>query len=149
MSLRNLDNAFTRFFREKKGFPNFKYKHNKNSFQYPQGVTVDKSKIYLPKVGDVDIILHRKFSGKIRTVSVSRTPTFKYYVSILIDDSKKLPSKKKPKEVTTVGIDLGLKSYITESNGNKTTAPTYDLKRINILNNPRSERAEEPTEQSH
>jgi putative transposase len=134
MALRNLDNAFTKFFREKKGFPNFKNKHGKNSFQYPQGVTVDKNKIYLPKIGDVNIILHRKFNGKIKTVSVSRTPTFKYYVSILVDDSKETPLKKKVKEVSTIGIDLGLKSYITDSNGTKTTAPSYDLKRIDVLN---------------
>jgi putative transposase len=134
MALRNLDNAFTRFFREKKGFPNFKSKHNKNSFQYPQKVTIDKNKIYLPKIGDIKIVIDRKFSGKIKTVSISRTPTFKYYASVLVDNSKELPLKKKIKESTTIGIDLGLKSYITESNGIKITAPHYDLKRIDVLN---------------
>ena len=41
MSLRGLDNAFTRFFREKKGFPNYKSKKDKQSFSIPQGNKVD------------------------------------------------------------------------------------------------------------
>lgn len=134
MALRNLDNAFTRFFREKKGFPKFKSKHEKNSFQYPQGVSIDDNKIYLPKIGHVKIVQHRLFSGAIKTVTVSKSKTFKYYVSILVDDGMPVIIKKKPKAATTIGIDVGLKSFATLSNGAKIEPFKYDTKRLAILN---------------
>ncbi|MBZ2166332.1 hypothetical protein [Methanobacterium spitsbergense] len=63
----NLDNAFTRFFREKKGFPHFKSKKNRvQSFNAPQNYKVDfnNNKIYLPKIGGVKTKLHREWYGK-------------------------------------------------------------------------------------
>lgn len=134
MALRNLDNAFTRFFREKKGFPKFKSKYEKNSFQYPQGVSIDDNKIYLPKIGHIKIVQHRLFSGTIKTVTVSRSKTFKYYVSILVDDGMLIVVKKKHKAATTIGIDVGLKSFATLSNGNKIKSFEYNAKRLAILN---------------
>lgn len=118
MSLRNLDNAYTQFFKGG-GFPKFKNKHRKQSIQYPQGVSVDfdKGQIFLPKMKDVSIILHRKFNGKIKTVTVSKTTTNKYFVSILVDNQKELPNKKTIKAKTTVGIDMGIKTFATLSDG--------------------------------
>ena len=82
MSLRNLDNAYTNFFRGK-GFPKFKSKHNKQSFQLPQGVKLSKNKkqIFIPKLKLVDIDLHRLFKGEIKTVTISKSVTNKYYIS--------------------------------------------------------------------
>lgn len=118
MSLRNLDNAYTQFFKGG-GFPKFKNKHTKQSIQYPQGVSVDfdKGKIFLPKMKDVSIILHRKFNGEIKTVTVSKTTTNKYFVSILVDNQKELPNKKTIEAKTTVGIDMGIKTFATLSDG--------------------------------
>lgn len=116
MSLRNLDNAYTSFFRGG-GFPKFKSKHNKQSFQLPQGVKVDyeKGKVFLPKLKWVDCILHRTFTGEIKTVTVSKTTTGKYFVSILVDNQKELPKKKPVVEQTAVGVDLGIKILATFS----------------------------------
>lgn len=120
MSLRNLDNAYTNFFRGK-GFPKFKSKHGKQSFQLPQGVHLsnDNKQIFIPKLKLVDIDLHREFKGEIKTITVSKTTTDKYFVSILVDNKQKLPEKKQIKESTSIGIDLGIKDFVITSDGKK------------------------------
>jgi len=126
MASRNLDNAFTRFFREKKGFPKFKSKKNPvQSFQYPQGVKVrwESGKVYLPKVGRVKCKLHRFFEGDIKTCTVSRTSTGKYFVSILVDDKEPVPEIQSFNSEHTIGIDVGLKHFATLSDGTKVENP--------------------------
>jgi putative transposase len=125
MSLRNLDNAFTNFFRKQNKFPNFKSKkHNINSFQIPQHLKL-LDKLDIPKIKGIKIIQHRKLEGKIKTATVSKTPTGKYYISILVEQDKKLPKKLKIKEKTTIGIDLGIKTFATLSDGRKIDNPKY------------------------
>lgn len=124
----NLDNAFTRFFREKKGFPKFKSKKNPvQSFNVPQGYKVDfeDNKVYLPKIGWVKTRLHRCFEGKQQTAVVSMTNTGKYYISILIDDGKPVPDKQAFNENNTTGIDLGITHFLTDSNGLKVQNPRH------------------------
>jgi putative transposase len=127
MSLRNLDNAFQRFFKKKSGFPKFKSKHDKQSLQYPQRVWVDfkRSKIKIPKAGEVLCVFDRKFEGKIKTCTVSRTPTDKFYVSIMVDNDQPLPNKQAINELDSIGIDLGLKHFATLSDGAKIDNPKY------------------------
>ncbi|MDK2948971.1 MAG: putative transposase [Patescibacteria group bacterium] len=125
VSLRNLDNAFTNFFRKQNKFPNFKSKkHNKNSFQIPQHLKLSE-KLDIPKIKDIKIIQHRKLEGKIKTATISKTTTGKYYISILIEQSKDLPKKDKIKDKTTIGIDLGIKTFATISDGRKIDNPKY------------------------
>lgn len=115
-SLRNLDMAFTDFFKEKKGFPKFKSKHNnRQSFQAPQRVEInwENSTIKIPIIKSTPIVLSRKFEGEIKTVTISKTPTNKYFASILVDTNIKIPKKTKPKEKTTIGIDTGIKTFLT------------------------------------
>jgi putative transposase len=140
MALRNLDNAFTRFFREKKGFPKFKSKHNGNqSCQFPQSVWVDfeNNLIKFPKMGKTEIVFDRTFEGKIKTTTISKTATNKYFVSILVDDEKDLLIKPRVvEEKETIGIDLGLKYFCTISNGEIVENPKYlkqDIDRLKIL----------------
>jgi putative transposase len=120
MSVRNLDNAYTNFFRGF-GFPKFKSKHGKQSFQLPQGVWLsdDNKQIYLPKLNLVDVDLHREFKGDIKTVTVSKTITNKYYVSILVENNQAKPEKKPIKLESSVGIDLGIKDFVITSDGKK------------------------------
>ena len=119
-SLRNLDNAYTNFFRGK-GFPKFKNKHGKQSFSLPQGVSLSENnkEIFIPKLKWVGIDLHREFKGDIKTVTISRTTTNKYFVSILVDTKQELPKKKTINEKTSVGIDLGIKDFVITSDGKK------------------------------
>jgi putative transposase len=120
MSVRNLDNAYTNFFRGF-GFPKFKNKHSKQSFQLPQGVWLsdDNKQIYLPKLNLIDIDLHREFKGDIKTVTISKTITNKYYVSILVENGELKPEKKPIKLEAAVGIDLGIKDFVITSDGKK------------------------------
>jgi putative transposase len=118
MSLRNLDNAYTKFFKGG-GFPKFKNKYSKQSIQFPQGTKVDfkNETIFLPKLKQVNVLFHREFKGEIKTVTVSKTTTNKYFVSILVENQANIPSKKKVKEKTTVGIDVGVKTLAVLSDG--------------------------------
>jgi putative transposase len=120
MSLRNLDNAYTNFFRGG-GFPKFKNKHGKQSFQLPQGVWIseDNKQIFIPKLKLIDIDLHREFKGLIKTVTVSKSITNKYYVSILVDTGESKPEKQPIMEKTSVGLDLGIKDFCITSDGKK------------------------------
>lgn len=124
-SLRNLDNAFTNFFRKQNKFPNFKSKkYNKNSFQIPQHLKLS-NKLDIPKIKGIKIKQHRKLEGKIKTATVSKTSTGKYYISILVEQNKDLPKKDKIKYKTTIGADLGIKTFATISDGRKIDNPKY------------------------
>jgi putative transposase len=136
MSLRNLDNAYTQFFKGG-GFPKFKSKHRKQSIQFPQGVKTDfeNSTIFLPKLKNVTCIFHRPFKGDIKTVTVSKTSIGKYFVSILVENQKELPAKKPVREKTTVGIDMGVKTFATLSDGTTFDNPKHlrnNLRRLRV-----------------
>jgi putative transposase len=138
-SLVNVESAFTKFFREKNGFPNFKSKKNPvQSYQMPQHYTVDfgRNIIKLPKIGEVEAVLHRKFEGTLRTATISRSSTGKYYISILVDNEKDIPNKQNFSESSTIGIDVGIKDFAVLSNGEKVENPKYlknSLKRMKVL----------------
>lgn len=127
-SIRHMDSAFKRFFREKKGFPRFKSKKSaRKSFQYVDHVNVDfdRSRIYLPKAGWVRFFKNRTFDGKIGTVTVSKSPTGKYHVSVLVDDGRDNPAQAPVIERTSVGIDVGIKSFAVLSDGQVFDNPKY------------------------
>lgn len=138
-SIRHLDSAFTRFFREKKGFPKFKSKRApRQAFQYVGKVSVDfeSHRIKLPKIGWVKFFKDRTFDGKIGTVTVSKNATGKYFVSVLVDDGKDLPEKALVKYDTTVGIDVGIKDFAVCSNGDTYANPKFlekAEKRLKVL----------------
>ena len=134
--LKNLDTAFQRFFKKSSGYPKFKAKYdNHHSLQYPQNVEVnwETNKIKLPKCGEVKAVLHRKFIGKIKTCTVSRTPTNKYFISILVENDQSLPGKSSIKEEFTIGLDLGIKHFAILSNGEKIENPHFLQKTIKKL----------------
>lgn len=120
MAMRNLDIAYHSFFRGG-GFPKFKNKNSRQSFQLPQGIRFsdDNKKVFIPKLKWVDIDFHREFNGDMKTVTVSRTTTGKYFISILVDNKKELPNKKSILKETAVGIDLGIKDFAITSDGEK------------------------------
>jgi putative transposase len=121
MSLRNLDNAYTRFFREKKGFPKFKKKSGHQSFRCPQKSKVDfeNGLISVSKIKNIKASLDRKFLGVIKTVTISKTPTNKYYASVLVETPNELKKKNKPNPEKAIGVDLGVKYFATLSTGEK------------------------------
>lgn len=110
-----LDNAFTRFFRDKKGYPNFKSKHGgRQSFQIPQNTKADfdGGKVFIPKFTEgIRCRFHRRFDGEVKSSTVTRTASGKYYISILVRLSDDMPEKVPADESKAVGIDLGIKTF--------------------------------------
>ena len=123
-SLVSLDMAYTRFFKLKKGFPRFKSKHdNRQSFQVPQAGGVGKDFVKIPKVGEIKAVISRPVRGKIKTITISKTPTGKFFASILCDDGRELPPKLQVTEAGTIGIDLGIKDFAVLSTGERIANP--------------------------
>ena len=122
-SIRHLDSSYKNFFRNHKGFPKFKNKYSKQSFSIPQFVIVDfkKSYVKIPKLGNILASIHRKFEGIIKTCTISKTTTDKYFISILVEDSLSIPRKEKG--TNYLGIDLGIKDFAIFSNGTKIENP--------------------------
>jgi len=119
-SITNLDKAYTAFFKGQNSFPKYKKKSNGGSFNIPQRVKVENNKLIIPKFtkkNGLDIILHRPLKGEIRQATISKTPTGKYFVSILCETGEQCKPKSKIKEETTIGIDLGIKDFVITSDG--------------------------------
>ena len=145
-ALRNLDSAYTRFFREKKGFPRFKSKKdNRHSFSCPQNVKVDfaNQTIQLPRIGKVRFVCSRTFEGTIKTVTVSKTPTGQVFASVLVETGVDAPVKSAPNQSTAVGIDVGLKAFATLSTGETIANPRFlkkSLKKLKRLSRQHSKK---------
>jgi putative transposase len=124
-SISHLDAAFSRFFKMKKGFPNFKKKSRRQSFTCPQfcKVDLDAESISIPKMLNIKAIISRRFEGTVKSVTVSKTPSGKFFASVLIEVAVDLPTKPTPSEATAVGIDLGIKDFCTLSTGEKVANP--------------------------
>jgi putative transposase len=114
----NLNKAYTNFFEGRAKFPRFKSKHHKQSIQYPQNVKVADDYLDVPKIGVIKTVFHRPIQGKLKTVTISKTPTDKYFASILceVEDNSSEPSGNK-----ILGIDLGLKDFAIVHDGNEVT----------------------------
>lgn len=127
MSLRQLDNAYTKFFKKKNQFPKFKSKKGKKSFSIPQGNKVDweKQTASFIKIGKIKMVVDRKFEGKIIKATISKTPANQYFVSYTVKTNDKIIKPKKIKESRTIGIDLGVKHFATLSNGIKIDNPKF------------------------
>jgi len=124
-SLKDLDSAYQKFFKEKKGFPKFKSKRiNKKSYRTSytnNNIEVKDNKIKLPKLKWVKFAKSREIDGRILNVTVSQNPNGKYFVSICFEtETEKLPIVK-----TEIGVDMGLTHFLIESNGNKIDNPKY------------------------
>lgn len=127
-SITNLDRAYTAFFKGQNSFPNFKKKSNSGSFNIPQSVILEDGKLIIPKFSKkngIDIVLHRELKGEIRQATITKTPTGKYFVSILCETGEQIKTKNKVKEETTIGIDLGIKDFAITSNGKVFENPKY------------------------
>ena len=127
-ALFQVETAYQNFFQKRAGFPKFKKKYDGHqSFQCPQHVSVDfvNHELNLPKIKNVKIKLHRHFNGTIKTVTIRKVPSGKYFASILVDNQQVLPQATVIEPNKTLGLDIGLKDYLIDSEGNKEPHPTY------------------------
>ena len=115
----NRNIAFKSFFSHKTGFPKFKSKRNDQSYttnnQGSVKISDNNRYISIPKCPRIRIKKHRDFIGTIKSITVSRTTDNKYYISLLVESEIK-PLKESNR---TIGLDLGLKDLIVDSNGHK------------------------------
>ena len=126
--LLHVETAYTKFFSKSGGFPKFKNKKSKQSFEIPTNLEVDFENgiIEIPKFKEpIKTVFHRQFLGEIRTCHIKRSNTNKYFVSILVDDGKELPSKPEITKATAIGIDVGIKSFAVTSEGEEIANPRH------------------------
>lgn len=115
-TLRSLDTAFLNFFRGNAQFPKFKSRKHKNTFTVPQFGTLTDNKISIPKFKEgIKVKLHREVKGEIGKMSITKTPTGKYYVSIFTEQEVEGLIKTNKQ----VGVDLGLKDFVITSDNKK------------------------------
>ncbi len=124
-SLRDLDRAYKNFFKKRAGYPRFKSKHSNNqsyrTINQKDGIRIVDKKIKLPKIGFVKIKQSRTFEGRILNATISHIASGKYFISLCVEmDKEKLISTN---DGNQIGIDVGLKEFYTDSNGNIVANP--------------------------
>ena len=149
--VKRLDKAFQNFFRrvkesqngkkQKPGYPRFKSYWRYDSFVYPQfGFELNEKErklnhpsdsersgrdlsLRLSKIGNIKLKLHRPIEGNVKTLTIRKTRTNKWYACFSVEIKKELPKKKVIQEA--IGIDVGLDSFLTTSQGEKIDNPRY------------------------
>ena len=122
----NLNKAYKSFFKSKFGFPKFKSKKTAQSYQTNNQkgtIALLDGKVKLPKVGWVKLKLHRQPKGLIKSATISKTATGKYFISILCEEEI-VPL---PKTDSVLGIDLGLENFAILSTGEKIENPKFSV----------------------
>jgi putative transposase len=113
----NLTTAYKNFFDKRAGFPKFKSKHGKQSIRYPQNVKLVAGNVKLPgNIGIVKAKIHRLIEGKIKTVTISKTPSGKDLASILTKVEGEHPTTTEGK---ISGNDIQLKHFAVVTEGKK------------------------------
>jgi putative transposase len=127
--IQRLDKAYKAFFQRVKkgngkvGFPRFKSKNRYNSFTLKQsGWKLEGRYLYIKNVGRFKLFLSRPIEGKIKTITIRRSSTNKWFVSFSCDD---VPVRKLPETTAEIGIDVGIKHFLVDSQGNSVKNPKY------------------------
>lgn len=130
-SLKNLDKAFKNFFSGKYNYPKFKSKrkarlsYRTQKFIRPSGSTnieIKENYIKLPKLSWVKFAKSKEVKGKINNVTVSKSRTGKYYISINVRQILKTVVNNNQGEL---GLDLGIKDFLTTSSGEHISNPRH------------------------
>ncbi|PGA60238.1 IS200/IS605 family element RNA-guided endonuclease TnpB [Bacillus pseudomycoides] len=124
-TLKNLADAFSRFFKKQNDIPRFKSKKNKvQSYTTKQtngNIAIVGSKMKLPKLGLVRFAKSREVEGRILHATIRRNPSGRYFVSVLVETSV----QEIPKTESTCGIDVGLKDFAILSDGTTYKNPKF------------------------
>jgi putative transposase len=130
-SLMNLDNAYQRFFKKQGGFPTFKKRSNRQSARYVKSAfTFKNGQLKLAKQDKfMKVKFSRPLTGDINSLTVSKDPDGKYYVSFLVKETYQPPNK----SAKQIAIDLGIKDFATFSDGSKVANPNHLFKSFSKL----------------
>jgi putative transposase len=125
--LKRVEKAFDGFFRrvktkQKAGFPRFRSRQRYDSFTYAQsGFALTDDKLRLSKIGSLRIKLHRPLTGKVKTLTITRSATGKWYACFSVEiEAQPLPTSDR-----TIGIDVGLSAFATLSTGEQVANPRF------------------------
>jgi len=119
--MEDLEKAYKNFFARRAKFPRFKSKGDGQSIRYPQRFKFYENFTYLPKVGWVKTKFHRPLEGRPKNVTISKTKTGKYFVSVQCE----VGVIEQPARCGEIGIDLGVKSFLATSEGWKRANPRH------------------------
>ena len=112
-SIKNLDAAYGNFFQKRTKFPTFKNKQAKQSFRVPQNVRLKDGKLVIPKfLEGIKCVIHQEVKEEISFCTITKNKAGQYFCSLMVE--KDIQPHKKTK--TEVGIDLGIKTLIVDSN---------------------------------
>ncbi len=137
--LRRLNLAYDAFYRRVKkrqsgvkvGFPRFKGRNRYDSLVFTQsGWGLDGKYLAIRNIGRFKLHLSRPLEGTVKTVTIRRTPTNKWYACFSCNE---VTQKLLPQSDKVVGIDVGIKSFLTDSEGNKVDNPKYLKKSLKEL----------------
>jgi len=127
--IERLDKAFQNFFRRvkngngKAGFPRFKGRDRYDSFTLKQvGWKLDGKYLAVRNIGRFKLKVSRQIAGDIKTVTIRREATGKWYVCF---SCANVPERVLEKSTNSIGIDVGIKSFLVDSEGNKVDSPKY------------------------
>ncbi len=128
-ALKNLERAYTNFFKRRAALPRFKKKGRSDSFRYPQGFKLDQAngRIFLPKLGWMRLRLSRPVLGTVKNVTVSLRAG-RWFVSIQTEREVEPPV---PQATSAIGIDMGIAHFATFSDGDFIT-PLNSFKRHQV-----------------
>lgn len=123
-SLRDLDRGFVNFFQKRAAHPTFKSKHNSHqsyrTVNQGDNIRIVGKYIKLPKLGSVKIRQSME-AGKIKNVTIERTPTGKYFAVLNVE----FEPEPRANNGGCIGIDVGIKEFYSDSNGNVVSNPKY------------------------
>lgn len=133
----HLQDAFTRFFRNKAGRPKFKSKNDKQSLSLPQQFRLVDGHLSITKIKNIKCIVTRDLSDyKLRSVTITKTTTGKYYASVLYETGCLMPEPVVLDKARALGVDLGVKTFAVLSTGEFIANPRFlekGSKRLRLL----------------
>lgn len=116
-SIKNLEDSFNRFFKKQSKAPRFKSKKNTNQSYTTRNINnniqIESNKVKIPKLKWVKFANSREVKGRILNATISKRPSGKYFVSLLVEET----IRESPKTESSVGIDLGIKDFAILDNG--------------------------------
>lgn len=122
---RHLNIAFSKFFTKKAGYPSYKKRQGRQSSYHCTGIKRGENWIKIPKLGTtIKAVMHRPLEGKLKSITMSRSTTGKYYASLLLETPGTAPAPLREIAVEhVVGVDVGITDWLVTSRGNKTPNP--------------------------
>lgn len=125
-ALINLDRSFQNLFSGRSRYPKFKSRRGKQASYHCVGISVGENWIKIPKIGRIKARVHREVFGILKSITITRSATGKYFASLLHEDGLSLPDKPSIiAEDAVVGVDLGISHLAIESNGHKEENPRH------------------------